>query len=101
MAVDNDHARSKHPRQGSTPASHVWTRQPKAGLSIEEPDLEQSYQHLPISFMSGFESRATFMGMVPAQPAAAARAASAVRAAEPPRRCDKIEFAAGTRMRLH
>jgi len=27
MAVDNDHARSEHPRQGSTPASHVWTRQ--------------------------------------------------------------------------
>ncbi len=27
MAVDNDHARLEHPRQGSTPASHVWTRQ--------------------------------------------------------------------------
>ena len=27
MAVDNDHARSEHLRQGSTPASHVWTRQ--------------------------------------------------------------------------
>ena len=27
MAVDNDHARSEHPQQGSTPASHVWTRQ--------------------------------------------------------------------------
>ena len=65
MAVDNDHALSEHPRQGSTPASHVWTRQlnsqanrtekrqesflavhhgglvtPKRGLSMEEPDLE-------------------------------------------------------------
>ena len=62
MAVDNDHARSEHPRQGSTPASYVWTRQlnsqanrtekrretcnmvvlvtPKRGLSMEEPDLE-------------------------------------------------------------
>jgi hypothetical protein len=27
---------------------------------MEEPDLEQSSQHLPISFMSGFESQATF-----------------------------------------
>jgi hypothetical protein len=27
MVVDNDHARSEHPRQASTPASHVWTRQ--------------------------------------------------------------------------
>ncbi len=27
MAVDNGHARSEHPRQGSTLASHVWTRQ--------------------------------------------------------------------------
>ncbi len=27
MAVDSDHARSEHPRQGSAPASHVWTRQ--------------------------------------------------------------------------
>ncbi len=27
MAVDNGHARSEQPRQGSTPASHVWTRQ--------------------------------------------------------------------------
>ncbi len=35
---------------------------PKPGLSMEEPDLEQSSQHLPISFMSGFESRATFCG---------------------------------------
>ena len=66
MAVDNDHARSGHPRQGSTPASHVWARQlnsqtnrtekrwesllavqhgrfvnAKPGLSMEEPDLEQ------------------------------------------------------------
>jgi hypothetical protein len=65
MAVDNDHARSEHPRQWSTPASHVWARQmnsqanrtkkrrgsflavqhggfgkPKRGLSMEEPDLE-------------------------------------------------------------
>jgi hypothetical protein len=29
MVLDNDHARSEHPRQGSTPASHVWTRQLK------------------------------------------------------------------------
>jgi hypothetical protein len=27
MAVDNDHARSGHPRQGLTPASHVWAGQ--------------------------------------------------------------------------
>ncbi len=27
MAVDNDHAGSEHPLQGSTLASHVWTRQ--------------------------------------------------------------------------
>ncbi len=27
MAVDNDHARSGHTRQGSTQASHVWARQ--------------------------------------------------------------------------
>ncbi len=27
MAVDNDHARSEHPWQVSTPGSHVWTRQ--------------------------------------------------------------------------
>ena len=60
MAVDNDHARSGHPRQGPTPASHVWAGQlnPQAnrdsllavqrgrfvktqlGLSMEEPDLE-------------------------------------------------------------
>jgi hypothetical protein len=65
MAVDNDHARSEHPRQGSTPASHVWTRQlnsqaigtgekegkafwpcnivvlltPKPGLRMKESDL--------------------------------------------------------------
>ncbi len=64
MAVDNDHARSGHPWQGSTPASHVWARQlnskqigrkkrresllavqhgrfvnSKPGLSMEEPDL--------------------------------------------------------------
>jgi hypothetical protein len=26
-SVDNGHARSEHPLQGSTPASHVWTRQ--------------------------------------------------------------------------
>jgi hypothetical protein len=75
MAVDNAHARSEHPRQGSTPASHVRTRQlnsqanrtekrresflavqhggfgnAKRGLSMEEPDLEWSSQHLrPIS----------------------------------------------------
>ncbi len=66
MAVDNDHAPSGHPRQGSTPASHVWARQlnsqakrtekrresllavqhgpfvnAKPGLSTEEPDLER------------------------------------------------------------
>ena len=64
MAVDN-HARSEHPRQGSTPASHVWARQLNSqanmtekrwegllavqhwpfvnanGLSMEYPDLEQ------------------------------------------------------------
>jgi hypothetical protein len=34
---------------------------PKRGLSMEEPDQDQ---HLPISFMSGFESRATFCGSV-------------------------------------
>ncbi len=30
---------------------------------LEEPDPEWSSQHLPISFMSGFESRAAFSGI--------------------------------------
>jgi hypothetical protein len=35
---------------------------PIPGMIMEDLDLEKFSQHLPISFMSGFESRATFYG---------------------------------------
>jgi hypothetical protein len=85
MAADNDHARSEQLRQGSTPASHVWTRQLNSQANRPEKRRESflavqhgvfgnaktwpehggtrpgiGLEHLPNSRMSGFESRATF-----------------------------------------
>ena len=89
MAVDN-HARSEHPRQGSTPASHVWARQLNSqanmtekrwegllavqhwpfvnanGLSMEYPDLEQVLPSTrPSRSCRDFESWATLYRRAP------------------------------------
>ncbi len=88
MAVGNDQARSKHPRQGSTQVSHVWTRQLNSQAYRTEKRRESflAVHHggfvaaktwpehggtrpgivLPtpahLAFMSGFKSRVIFYG---------------------------------------
>ena len=52
MAVDNDHARSGHPRQGSTPASYVWARQLKSQANRTEKRRESLLAVQPWPFVN-------------------------------------------------
>jgi hypothetical protein len=54
MAVDNDHARLGHPRQGSTPASHMWARQLPVNFQANRKEEEkgQLAGHAAWSFCS-------------------------------------------------
>jgi hypothetical protein len=57
--LQTDHRRAG--RTGNSCSGSLYANTIK--WKLEAPDLEQSSRHLPISFMSGFESRAAFKGV--------------------------------------